>query len=343
MARAQDGSVIEARGEASYRIPIVVPPGPAGHQPDLALVYSSGEGKGPAGWLGFGWAVAGESRIERETRTGSPYDFDNRTCGTGAKFPCYRSAYVLDGQDLVCSTGTCSTCTSGSPCRYRTQSDDGRIVHFKGDTSGWEIKDRDGRTLVYGAASSGAGRLLNPPSIIGQVFSWQIESSTDVNGNVISYTYDTTASANIAYLKKIQYGQGTTANRSVEFILNNTTTAPRPDKPVSAKAGFRQQTDRRVTSIEVRAASNALVTRYDLSYSQDPDSLRSQLATAQRKGSDGTASLPPYTFDYSFRPATRGLFASSESSFDASATSCWPDGGIYAGLGPRSCSGPSPT
>ena len=69
VAWAQGGSVIEARGEATYRIPIVVPPGPGGHQPDLALVYNSGEGKGPAGWLGFGWSVAGESRIERETRT----------------------------------------------------------------------------------------------------------------------------------------------------------------------------------------------------------------------------------------------------------------------------------
>ena len=95
LARAQGGSVIEARGEATYRIPIVVPPGPGGHQPDLALVYNSGEGKGPAGWLGFGWAVAGESRIERETRTGTPYDFDNPTCGTGSVFPCYRKAYTL--------------------------------------------------------------------------------------------------------------------------------------------------------------------------------------------------------------------------------------------------------
>ena len=38
VARAQGGSVIETRGEATYGIPIVVPPGPGGHQPDLALV-----------------------------------------------------------------------------------------------------------------------------------------------------------------------------------------------------------------------------------------------------------------------------------------------------------------
>jgi hypothetical protein len=97
VAHAQAGSVVESRGEASYRIAIVVPPGPAGHQPDLALVYNSGEGRGSAGWLGFGWALAGESRIERETRTGTPYDFDNRSCGVGACSR-YRLAYVLDGQ-----------------------------------------------------------------------------------------------------------------------------------------------------------------------------------------------------------------------------------------------------
>jgi len=103
-ASAQSGSVVEPRGEASYRVPIVTPAGPAGHQPELALAYNSGEGRGAAGWLGFGWSLEGESRIERETRTGTPYDFENRTCGTGSKFPCYRSAYVLDGQDLVCSS-----------------------------------------------------------------------------------------------------------------------------------------------------------------------------------------------------------------------------------------------
>ena len=31
LALAQSGGVIEARGEASYTIPIVIPAGPAGH------------------------------------------------------------------------------------------------------------------------------------------------------------------------------------------------------------------------------------------------------------------------------------------------------------------------
>ena len=327
-AHAQAGSVVEFRGEASYRIPVVIPPGPAGHQPDLALVYNSGEGRGAAGWLGFGWALAGESRIERETRTASPYDFDNQTCGAGGLFPCYRPSYVLDGQDLICSSGSCSSCTSGAPCRYRTQSDDGRTLYFRGEASGWELRDREGRRLLYGAEVAGTGRLANPAGMIGAVFSWQLESSTDVNGNVIRYTYDAASSAGIAYLKKIEYGQGTTANRSIEFILNDAVSAARPDKPVSARAGFRQQTDRRVVSIEVRAASNALVTKYALAYTQDPDSLRSRLASVQRFGSDSATSLPPYRFLYSERAQGDGFKQTDEPGFKGSTSTCPPLGGL---------------
>ncbi len=327
-AGAQGGGIVEPLGEASYRIPIVVPPGPAGHQPELALVYASGEGRGAASWLGFGWSLAGESRIERATRTGSPYDYDNPTCGASGLHPCYRADYALDGQDLVCASGTCAACTASAPCRYRTQSDDGRLIEFLGELSGWRIRDRDGRTLLYGAASDGSTRLANPASLTGQVFAWQLERSTDVSGNEIRFVYDRTSSPGVAYLARIEYGQGTNANRSVELVLNDPIAAPRPDRPVSARAGFRQQTDRRVTAIDVRA-SGALVTRYELAYSQDPDSTRSQLASVRRVGSDGSSALPPHRFDYSFRAASQGLTGTFESSF-TNPPSCHPGGGNYA-------------
>lgn len=313
------GSVLEARGEASYRVPIVVPPGPSGHQPNLELVYDSGEGRGAAGWLGFGWSLSGESRIERDTRTGTPYDPANYSCGTGAAQPCYRNAFTLDGQDLVCSGSSCTPCTSGTTseiCRYRTQSDDGRLIYYMGETAGWKVFDREGRTLIYGAAAG--GRLVNPQN--SSVFSWQIESSTDVVGNAISYQWDTTTTANLVYLKKVLYGPAqASADRSVEFILDT-----RPDTPVNARAGFRQQINRRVTQIVV-SASNALVTRYDLAYSQDPDSTRSRLWKVTRKGSDNAqSSLPPYVFEYSQRDPSLGMKLQAEPF-----TGCVHAGGLY--------------
>jgi hypothetical protein len=230
-AHAQGGSVVESRGEASYRIPIVVPPGPAGHQPDLALVYSSGEGRGAAGWLGFGWVLEGESRIERESRTGSPYDYDDASCGATGQHPCYRASYALDGQDLICSSGACSACTTGAPCRYRTQADDGRLIEFLGDSAGWKIRDRDGRTLLYGAAADGSTRLANP--LIGRIYSWQLERSTDVSGNAIrSSTHDPSATSRTSRIVR----PGAVANRA-SSSPQPPRHAPRPDRPVR-RAGF---------------------------------------------------------------------------------------------------------
>jgi len=329
-AHAGEGTVIEARGEAGYTVPIVVPPGPAGHQPNLVLAYNSGEGKGAAGWLGFGWTLSGESRIERDTRTGSPYDPDNEACGSDGHTMCYRDVFVLDGQDLICDGASCAPCPVGSPgpgCRYHTQSDDGRLIYYFGPGNGWAIKDRDGRTLVYG--SSPATQLANQTN--GQVFSWQLSSSTDVSGNVMSYQYDATSTANVVYLKKILYGALTSADRTIEFVLNDPSADPRPDQPINARAGFRQQTDRRVVSIEVRA-SGALVTRYELGYTQDPDSTRSRLATVQRFGDDGVTSLPPYQFQYSERAAGSG-FSTTTQAYASSSTSCVIAGGPVATSG----------
>src|SRR5262249_48167797 len=130
---------------------------------------------------------------------------------------------------------------------------------------------------------------------------------------------------NMVYLKKILYGALAAADRSVELILNNATSAPRPDKPVNLRSGFRQQLDRRVVAIEVRA-SDELVTRYELAYTQDPDNTRSRLATVQRIGNDLAAAVPPWVFEYSERASTSG-FATELTMFPFNSTSCLVIGG----------------
>src|SRR3989338_9195398 len=61
-------------GSANFSLPIVVPPGRQGLEPNLALAYSS-QAK-DNGLYGVGWNLAGLGAIERSTKNGPP-KYDN--------------------------------------------------------------------------------------------------------------------------------------------------------------------------------------------------------------------------------------------------------------------------
>lgn len=85
-------------GTGNFSIPIAVPGGRSGVQPDLQLLYGSGQGNGP---FGLGWAmpVAG---VSRKTSHGIP-QYDDA-----------RDVFILSGaEDLV------AIATTGAKTRYR--------------------------------------------------------------------------------------------------------------------------------------------------------------------------------------------------------------------------------
>jgi len=53
---------VDEGGNATYAVPIQLPPGTAGLAPKLALTYSSRGGNGP---MGPGWTIEGASQISR--------------------------------------------------------------------------------------------------------------------------------------------------------------------------------------------------------------------------------------------------------------------------------------
>src|SRR5579884_4075520 len=134
-------------GAATYHVPIAVPPGRAGMEPNLALNYNSRNGNGP---LGLGWSIAGLSAIHRCPQTpeqdgatrGVAYDANDRLC--------------LDGQRLVAVSGSYGQAGT----EYRTEVDGfARITQFGGDLAGtaacFRVEQKDGRVLHYGAIVTG--------------------------------------------------------------------------------------------------------------------------------------------------------------------------------------------
>ena len=79
-------------GSANYSIPIIVPPGTSGMQPNLSLSYSN---QGGSGLLGLGWSVQGVSVIGRSKRTLAQ---DNQIKGINLDGA---DTYSLDGERLI--------------------------------------------------------------------------------------------------------------------------------------------------------------------------------------------------------------------------------------------------
>jgi RHS repeat-associated protein len=282
-ALTRDEPMVElATGEASYRIPLALPVATGAVFGPLALEYRSGTAKGGSGWMGLGWRLAGLSSIERDTRRGAPYDYAAAPACNGTY--CYRPAFTLDGQDLLCEEASCRG------ARYRTQSDDGRLIRF--EEGFWTVQDREGTVRRYGSTPD--SRVVNPKN--GEVFAWLQSSSADAHGNWARYEYEQPPGRGVAYLRAIRHAQsGEDANREVLFELDRN--SPRDDRFVDYRAGFRREVDRRLETIEVRAAGERIF-RYVLGYAPDADSGRSLLASVQKLGRDDASARPPHRFEY---------------------------------------------
>lgn len=112
-------------GAATYSIPIEIPTGTAGVQPQLALTYSS---QGGNGLLGVGWSISGLSAITRCPQT---YGQDNNL--TGLTFTS-TDRFCLDGKRLMRTGGEAPYGAHES--EYRTEIDTFSKITAFGDQGG---------------------------------------------------------------------------------------------------------------------------------------------------------------------------------------------------------------
>ena len=307
-------------GTGNFTVPVALPPGRNGFQPQLSLVYSTGNGDGP---FGLGWSLTVPG-VSRKTSDGVPrYRDDPSSRHEGDTF-------VLSGtEDLV------PVAEAAGVTRYRPRTEGlfARIErHATAETDHWEVRSRDGLVSTYGtplARPDDPATTANPEDR-AEVFSWGLTETVDPFGNTIRYEYERDAGDTPGhhwdqrYLTRIRYADYTEPDAqngaeveaflvSVSFLYEE-----RPDPFSDHRAGFEVRTRRRCTGIEVRTHADRarLVRVYRLVYldqrglplEQLPPNGTSLLSQVLVEGRDDQRreSLPPLEFDYTpFEPTRR--------------------------------------
>ncbi len=256
-------------GTANVSFPIEIPAGRQGMQPNLALQYNSGGGNG---WMGMGWDISIPS-ISVETRWGVPRY--SQTLET--------ESYLLAGQPLIpqvnrktfVNRNTSQTQTQFYP---RVEGAFNKIVRHGTNPKEywWIVTDRNGVSSYYGkypyASDISAKGVLRDDD--GNIAYWALTETQDLNGNTITYEYDTVHNRGTIngpkgvqiYIKKITYTHSWNTQNghySVEFDRDD---ASRDDKIISCKYGLREVTAHLLHSILVKYDTTK-IRKYYFSYS----------------------------------------------------------------------------
>ncbi|MFV0500595.1 MAG: SpvB/TcaC N-terminal domain-containing protein [Bacteroidales bacterium] len=187
-------------GGASYTIPIEVPPGTKGLQPNISLVYNSQSGVGIAG---KGWNISGLSSIRRK---GKSIYHNNKV--EGIKFD-DTDNFIYDGMTLVPFAGE----NGQENTEYRTEIESyikcyslGRIGN---SPAYFTVETKDGSKIYYGTDNS-TGNIASR----SEGLYWNISKIIDEYGNYMTFSYDNNSSttgdfliSEINYTGNISLGQ----------------------------------------------------------------------------------------------------------------------------------------
>ena len=286
---ALPGSASTDGGAAGYHIPIAVPPGRQGMQPELALSYSS---RGGNGHLGIGWSLSAPRTIQRCPRLLS---------ADGANRP-----ILYDSSDKLCFDGQ-RLITPGnygqSGAEYRTEVDShARIIQQGGDINSWNsnftVATQSGRHLRF--IPYGSSSRHGPDT-------WYLDREIDSGGNCIGYGYQTlaTRSGDSEWALTSIYYTGTasagtwTCNFDGHYNKISFDYQDRPDHRTTYRVGAADIMTQRLVAIRTETEAQA-IRRYELSYKQSDATNRSLLVSVKvcAGATCGAAALPATTFQY---------------------------------------------
>jgi len=186
-------SVPEAnnKGTANTSMPLWIPAGRNGMQPNLNLTYNSGGGNG---WLGQGWDIPFSS-IEVETRWGVPLYSNTKETET----------YLLDGETLALDTvNNVGKLILKKPTyrrdfeprindsvRFyrRVEGAFQKIMRYGNSPKNYYfvVTNKDGSKMTYGNVLD--SELKDGNGITGNIGKWYLTKIEDLNGNFVEFKY----------------------------------------------------------------------------------------------------------------------------------------------------------
>lgn len=204
-----DGQLsVGANGAARYVLPIKVPVGIAGIQPNLSIVYDSSAGNG---LLGTGTDVTGFSKITRCAKTIAQDGVNQSVRFTQS------DAYCLDGERLVPISGV----NGADGTEYRTESEtfskivstgsytrnkpdydpvSGQLVSGNGGPVSFIVQTKSGQTLEYGTTGDSQVKPHDDSMLstggVGVIEAWALHKVYDRTGNYMTYSYTNVSPAN---------------------------------------------------------------------------------------------------------------------------------------------------
>jgi RHS repeat-associated protein len=307
-------------GTGNFTVPIALPPGRNGFQPQLNLVYSTGSGNGAFG-LGWDLSIPG---ISRQTSKGIP------------RYDDLQDIFILSGaEDLVLIN------SEPNLKRYRPRTEGlfARIEHHHdANNNFWQVWSKDGLISFYGTPRPPeAGSDWQDPSVVAdpnkrdKIFDWKLSATIDPFGNRIEYEYERNAGEEGSHrwdhldLKRIRYADFSDRSETKFLVSVTFEYEARTDAFSEYRSGFEMRTRRRCRQIAVRTHTDIeqLVRTYQLTYLDERNDLEnlenmlplngvSLLSQVKVTGHNGEAqeSLPPLEFSYSrFEPKGRKFFS----------------------------------
>lgn len=261
---------VSLNGALNYTLPIAVPPGINGIQPQLNLVYNNHSGNG---LLGYGWNITGLSAI---TRIPSTIHHD----GANEPVDYVDDRFALDGQRLIVNRFQTYGQT-GSTYQTEVFSNIKITSTLLGiNKTGFIVNYPDGSTAYYGYSDD--SRSIN---------GWAITSWENPQGIKISYTYDN--SGNYFKIQSIKYGskQNDTPINEVKFIYKDRL------RPEQFFIGEQSTVLNKILKEIQITSNNTGYSNYVIEYQSD-NLKYERVSSVTQKNGDGSKALNPIKFNY---------------------------------------------